>query len=71
MDPQLFLFYAGLVALPAIPLAVWKIFTLPPKVGPIESDHLSHTIGYQKRLNRKGVDVKPNELYVWLPGRTT
>lgn len=68
---RLFLVWGFLAGIPLLPLAVYKIFTLPPKVGPIESDHLSHTIGYQKRLNRKGVDVKPNELYVWLPGRTT
>jgi hypothetical protein len=69
MDPKLFLIYSSLVAIPVIPLAVWKIFTLPPKVGPL--DDVRTTLGYQERLNRKGVDVKPNELYVWLPGRTT
>ena len=66
---RLFLVWGFLAGIPLLPLAVYKIFTLPPKVGPL--DDVRTTIKYQERLNRKGVDAKPGELYAWLPGRTT
>jgi hypothetical protein len=65
MNTQLFLIYGFLIGIPVVPWAVWKIFTLPPKTGRITD--LSHTLGYYNRLNRKGVDVKLNEAYAWIP----
>lgn len=50
-----------LLALPLVPLAAWKIFTLPPKLSPIKD--LYHTLDWHHRTNRKGVDVKPQEVY--------
>jgi hypothetical protein len=67
MDAKLFLIYGSLIGIPIVPWAVWKILTLPPKIGRIHD--LSHTLGYQARLNRKGVDRKPNEVYAWVPRR--
>ena len=65
MDPKLMLVYGALVGVPLVPLAVWKIFTLPPKVGRITDLHA--TLNYQERLNRKGVDMKPGTAYAWIP----
>jgi hypothetical protein len=60
-----FLIDGLLLALPLVPLAAWKVFTLPPKVGRIKD--LYHTLDWHRRTNRKGVDVKPQEAYAWVP----
>jgi len=55
-----------LIALPLVPLVAWRIFTLPPKVGPIKD--LYHTLDWQHRTNRRGIDYnKPTEAYAWVP----
>lgn len=54
-----------LLAFPLVPLAIWRVFTLPPKLEPIKD--LYHTLDWHHRMNRRGVDVKPHEAYAWVP----
>lgn len=78
---KVFMIDGLLLALPLVPLAIWRVFTLPPRLEPIKD--LYHTLDWHHRTNRRGVDVKPQEVYarisryaepkriLALPGRTT
>lgn len=55
----------ALVAIPAAPYVVYKIFTLPPKITRMKD--LDGTLNYHHRINRKGVENKKSLAYAWVP----